>query len=113
MSARQNAGFDPDFADLVKGASIGTALVVEDLVSEDALAQFLVILFQLGFTFRIFFGQGGQQFFFEGANEFVAFGFRVLRRVEGIAKPRADLGFETFGVRFVKFRRSYGALLLP
>ena len=42
VGARQHADFDPDVADLVEGAAIGTALLFDDLLAEDALAQGLV-----------------------------------------------------------------------
>ena len=41
VGAGQNADFDPDGADLVEGAAIGTALVRGDLLAEDSLAQSL------------------------------------------------------------------------
>src|SRR5271154_3548544 len=44
---RQNAGFDPDLADLVELASVRTPLVVDDLIAEDALPQNLVVLLDL------------------------------------------------------------------
>ena len=39
VGARQNAGFDGDLADLVERAAVGTPVVLEHLVAEDALAQ--------------------------------------------------------------------------
>ena len=47
VGARQNAGFDPDFANLIESASIGTALVIDHLIAENALTQDLVILLNL------------------------------------------------------------------
>ena len=44
VGARQNADFDPDVANLVEGAAIGTALLLDDLLAENALAQNLVVL---------------------------------------------------------------------
>ena len=46
VSARQNAGFDPDVADFIEGARIRTAFLVDHLLAENALAQRLVIMFQ-------------------------------------------------------------------
>ena len=43
VGAGQNADFDPDIANLVEGAAIGTALLFDHLLAEDALAQRLVI----------------------------------------------------------------------
>ena len=47
VGARQDAGFDPDIANLIEGAPIGTALLVDHLLAENALAQRLVILLEL------------------------------------------------------------------
>ena len=39
VSARQHAGLNPDIANLVEGAPIGTTLLMRNLLAEDALAQ--------------------------------------------------------------------------
>ena len=44
VRARQNADFDPDSANLVEGAAIGTALFLDHLLTEDALAQGLEVV---------------------------------------------------------------------
>ena len=44
VGARQNSDFDPDVADLVKLASIRTALLVDNLLAENPFAQNLVVL---------------------------------------------------------------------
>src|SRR5579862_4740855 len=47
VSAGKNSSFNPNLADLVEGASIGTAFVIDDLTAENALAQSFVILLEL------------------------------------------------------------------
>ena len=42
VHAREHAGLDRDWADLVEGAVVGADAVVEHLVAEDLLAQELV-----------------------------------------------------------------------
>ncbi len=84
MRARQNTGFDPDLADLVEGASVRTALVIDHLIAENTLTQCLVILFQLGLGGCIVFGDGSLQLFLQSADEFVAFGFRMLLGIESV-----------------------------
>src|ERR1700691_5734052 len=101
----EDSDFDPDLADLVEFTSIGTALVVDNLITEDALAQLLVILFQLRLVGCIVFGDLGYEFLFQGANQFVAFGFRMLGGIESIGQSAADLCFEALKVSLVKFRR--------
>jgi hypothetical protein len=43
VGAGQHADFDPDFADFVEGAAVGTALL-DDFLAEDAFAQSLEVL---------------------------------------------------------------------
>ncbi len=47
VSTRKDADLDPDVADLVEGASIGTALVVDHVLAEDSFAQGFVIGLEL------------------------------------------------------------------
>src|SRR6202165_5280789 len=56
MCARQNAGFDPDFADLIEGASVWTALVIDYLIAENSFTQRFVIFFQLRLGGHVIFG---------------------------------------------------------
>src|SRR5713101_2334104 len=55
VSTGQDAGFDPDVADLIEGAAVRTPLVVDDLIAEETLAQSLVIFLELGFRFVVAF----------------------------------------------------------
>ncbi len=112
VGAWQNTGFDPDLADLVERAPVGTALVIDYLVAENALAQDLVVLLDLRFAGGIVFGQGGEQFLFQYANQFIAFGFRMLRGIKSVGQPAADLRFQAFEVHLVEFRRRHLALRL-
>ncbi len=44
VGAGQDAGFDPDVANFVEGAGIGTAFLLDHFLAEDAFAQRFVIL---------------------------------------------------------------------
>jgi len=44
VRARQNSGLDGDLPDLVERAAVGTAVVLEHFVAEDALLQSVVRL---------------------------------------------------------------------
>ena len=47
VSAGKHAGFDPDVADLIEGAGIGTLPVIDHLIAEDALTQRFVVMVEL------------------------------------------------------------------
>src|SRR5208283_3508497 len=110
VRARENTGFDPNFADLVERAAVRTVLVIDYLVAENALTQDLVILLDLRLACIVVFRHGGQQFLFEYPNQFVAFGFRMLRGIKSVGQPAANLRFQAFEVSFIKFRRRHLAL---
>ncbi len=56
VSAGQDSGFDPDFANFIESAGIGTALLFQNFFAEDALAESFEILFELGLGFFVVFG---------------------------------------------------------
>src|SRR5271155_6141593 len=58
MSTRQHTDFNPDVANLVEGAPVGTPLLIDDRLAEDALAQGLVISLQFGLGGFVFFRDG-------------------------------------------------------
>src|SRR6266849_6648552 len=84
VGAGQDAGFNPNVADLVEGAAVRTPLVVDDLVAEKALAQSFVILLELGFRFVIVFRKSGDQLFLQSADKIVAFKLRMLLGIESV-----------------------------
>src|SRR5215472_18367494 len=47
VRARQNSCLDPDFANLIEGSSIRSAMLLGHLLAEDPLAQRLVIVIEL------------------------------------------------------------------
>ena len=49
----QDACLNPDVADLIESATVGTALVVDDLVAENPLAESFVVFFELRLRFFI------------------------------------------------------------
>ena len=57
VGARQHPDFDPDRTNFVEGATIGPALIVDNLITEDALAQDFVVVGELALTVLIFFGK--------------------------------------------------------
>ena len=57
VGARQHPDFDPDGTNFVEGATIGAALIVDNLITEDALAQDFVLVRELALTVLIFFGK--------------------------------------------------------
>ena len=84
VGAGQDAGFDPDFADFVEGAGIGTAFLLENFFAEDALAEGFEICFELGLGFFVVFGDFGLQLLLEFFYQRVAFGFRMFLGVQAV-----------------------------
>src|SRR5437899_8120131 len=65
VGSRQDSHFDRDGTNLVEGAAIGPALLMNNLIAKDALAQNFVIILQLVLCRLIFFRQGRDQYFFQ------------------------------------------------
>ena len=84
VGAGQNADFDPDIADLVEGAAVGTALLVDHLLAEDALAQGLEVGLEL--LLRPASSSSGIaacRLFLQFPDQGVAFGLGMLLRCRG------------------------------
>ena len=96
-----------------KARAVGTALVVDDLVAEDAFAQGLVVLLKLRLALVVFRGHGLQQLFFESADQFVALRLGMLLGVEAVRQAGADLRFQFLVVGLVELGRGHFALGLP
>jgi hypothetical protein len=90
VGARQDAGFDPDFADFVEGAAVGTVFLLDDFLAEDAFAQNLEVMLELGLRFLVVFGDVGLQFLLELFDQRVALGFGMLLGVEAVGEVGAD-----------------------
>ena len=110
VDAGKDSSFDPDFANLIELASVGAALVIDDLVAENALAQDFIVLLNFFLACLVILGQSGQKFFFQHADQFVALRFRMLLGIECVGQSTTDLRFQTFEVSFVQLRRRYRAL---
>ena len=108
VGARQDAGFDPDFADFVEGAGVGTALLVDDLLAEDALAQRFVVVIEFllrGFVFlSLSSAISACEFLLDVLDQRVAFGLGMLLGVERVGQFGADLASQVVVVRVVEFR---------
>ena len=87
VRARQDAGFDGDGTDLVEGAAIRTAMILDHLVAEDALPERLEALG--GFRLLLF-GLGFHHALLQGRHQRVAFGLVVLFGIQGVGQLRAD-----------------------
>ena len=90
VGAGQDADFDPDVADLVEGAAVGTALLVDHLLAEDALAQGLVVSLELLLRVFVVFRNRGLQLLLELLDQGVAFGLGMLLGVERVGQVGAD-----------------------
>ena len=91
VGAGQNADFDPDIADLVEGAAVGTALLIDHLFAEDALAQSLEVGLEFLLGRFVVFRNGGLQLFLEFLDQGVAFRLGMLLGVERVGQVGADL----------------------
>ena len=90
VGARQDADFDPDIADLVEGAAVGTALLVDHLLAEDALAQGLEVGLEFLLGGFVFCRNGSLQLFLEFADQGVAFRLGMFLGVEAVGQVGAD-----------------------
>ena len=88
MNAGEQADFASDLADLVKGAAVGTAALIENVVTEDVLAEaFKSALGESALLVHFLFGlfrDGFENLFLEGIDEVVAFFFRMLLGVHRV-----------------------------
>src|SRR5882724_8760876 len=113
VGSRQDAGFDPDVANLVELAAVWTTSGYGNVFAEDFLQQEFVVVGELFQASFVVFCDGGLQFLLQFGNQLVAFGFGVLRGVEGVGQTGADVALEVVEIGFVEFDRSDFALLLP
>ena len=110
VGSGQNSGFDPDFADFVEGAGVGTALLVDYLLAEDALAQRFVILREFLLGYFVFFiatrrGQLGGQALLDVLDQRVAFRLGMLLGVERVCHFGADFFLQIAVVRVIEHGR--------
>src|ERR1039458_2361006 len=101
----QDSRFDPDFADFVEGTSVRTALLIDHLLAEDALAQGFVVLLELLLGLLVVFRNGGLEFFLDVLNQCVAFRFGVFLGIESVDELGADLAPQIVVVRVIELRR--------
>ena len=106
VGARQHADFDPDIANLIEGAAIGTALLVDDLFAEDAFAQGLEVGLELSSGRLRRLPEWRLQLFLEFPDQGVAFRLGMLLRYRGVGQVGADLLLQVVEVGLVEFRRS-------
>src|SRR6267378_3500639 len=106
MNAGEQADFASDLADFVKGAAIGTAALVENVVTEDVLAEaFKGALSESALLVHLLLGlfrDGFEDLFLEGINEVVAFFFRMLLRVHRVVEAVTVFFLEVLVNTFVK-----------
>ncbi len=92
VSARQHSDFNPDIANLVELAPVGTAPVLDHLLTEDLLAQKIEVFAGLLASSFVFFGNGALDFVFELLDERVALVLGMLLGVDRIQQTVAELG---------------------
>ena len=110
VGAREDADFDPDVANLVEGAAVGTALLVDNLFAENAFAQGLEVSLEFLLGGFVFFRDGSLQFFLEFPDQGVAFRLGMLLGVEAVGQVGADARLQIVVVGLVELRRSDLAL---
>ncbi len=113
VSSRQHADLDPDIADLVESAAVGTPFVVDNVLAENAFAQGLEVGLELllrGFVFR---RDGRLQLLLQLANQIVALRLGMFLRVQTVCQVGADAILEIVVISLVKLRRSDRAFRLP
>ena len=109
VGARQNAGFDGDLADLIEGAAVGTAVVLQHLIAEDALFESRETP---GAFFALLFGQGFDHALLEGGDQRVAFQLLVLRGIHRVGQVCAGILGDLIVNRLIQDVRDEFALLL-
>ncbi len=93
MGSGEDASFDPDFADLIELAVVGSPAGYGYVFAEDFFQQEFVIFIELLDAGFVVFRDRDFEFFLERVDEFVAFRFGMLLRVEGIGQAGADVVF--------------------
>ena len=90
VGAGQDSGFDPDVADFVEGAGIGTAFLSRSLPRGRCVrAEFRIVL-QLRLRFFVILGNFGLQLFLELFDQRVAFRLGMLLGIQAVGQLGAD-----------------------
>ena len=105
VGARQDAGFDPDFADFVERARIGTPLLIDDLLAEDALAQSFVVMIEFFLGIVIVRRQLGSQFLLDPFDQRVAFRLGMFLGIERVGHFVADPSPQAVVISVIELRR--------
>src|SRR5262249_10536515 len=105
VRAWQNAHFDPNVTNLVEFAGIGTAALVRNLVTEDALTQRLIIMRKLLSSFFIVFRQLGRQPILNLLDQVVTLKLGMLPGVKRIRKFGFDSRLQLVVISLIKLRR--------
>ncbi len=92
VSPGQHANFNPDIADLIELAAIGTALFFDHLLAEDLLAQQIEVLAGLLAAGFVIFRNRRLYFVLKLLDQRVAFVLGMLLGVGGIRQALAKLG---------------------
>ena len=106
VGAGQNADFDPDIANLVESAAIGTALLVDDLLAENAFAQSLEVSLEFLLRGFVVFRDRSLQLFLQFPDQRVAFGLGVLLGIEAVGQVGANAVLQIVEVGLVELGRS-------
>ena len=99
VGSRQHAGFDGDLADLIEGAAIRTAVVLQHFVAEDALLEGLEDL--LAFVFLLV-REAFEDLLFHVGDAAVALQLGVLFGVQRVDEGFAGLGGDLIVERLVE-----------
>ena len=109
MSPRKHAGFDGDLANLIEGAAVGTAVILQHLIAEDALFESRKALAAF---FALLFRQGFHHALLQRRDQPVAFQLLVLRGVHRVGQFDAGILFDLAVKRLIQSVRDELALLL-
>src|SRR5258708_22585712 len=110
VRAWKDAGFDPDFSNLVEGASIGTALMVNHMLAKDALAEDLEVMLEVRLRFLIVFRNLGQESLLEFLDQRVALRLGMFLGVEPVGQVRAHAFLQVVVISLIELRWLDGAL---
>ena len=91
MGSWEHADFNRDWANLIEGPAIGTALMTDHLLAENALAQNLIIVLKLVAGFFVLFRQFGLQLLPELLHQSVALGLDMFLGVQPLGQIGTDL----------------------
>ena len=112
VGAWQHSYFYPDVADLVEGAMVRTAFVVDHFFAEDSFAESFVVVLQLRQRFFVIFWNVGFQLFADVFYQRVAFGLGMLLGVQRVGQVCSDFFLQAVVVGLIEDWRNYLSLLL-